>query len=267
MAGFLLYHKKTRPTGRAIAEGLGFSHGTDPNAIPADTDVVIRWGNAKRIAFQGRILNSGRSIMLAGDKLETLRKLQAEGIPCVQFATNFDDARWPEIWAARKRRGFGGKDICLLVTRDNGGTPLLVRDGGNTPTTQGEAELALAEAEFFTKWINNDREYRLHVANGEIIRYQRKYYVGDGPQLELRVQNHANGYVFKQPHNRLRSERFECATRAVAALGLDFGAVDLIVDNSTGRYGTATVLEVNTAASCSPKTRDAYVEAFRRELQ
>lgn len=265
MAGFLLYHKKTRPTGRAIAEALGFRHGADPAAIPADTETVIRWGNAKRIARgNARVINEARSIMLAGDKLETLKKLRAEGIPSLEFYETFPVAVHG-TWFCRKRRGFGGRDIFIAYNLD--GNPIMVypNNMNERELPNAEATAAIDAADFFTKAVDNSKEYRIHVVGGEIIRFQRKYYEGPPHQVghRIRVQNHANGYKFKQPNKKLNKDRFEAATRAVEALGLDFGAVDLVVDPRTNR---PVILEVNTAASCSPRTLNAYVEAFRKEL-
>jgi len=47
------------------------------------------------------------------------------------------------------------------------------------------------------------------------------------------------------------------AVSAVEALGLTFGAVDLIV----GDDGHTYILEVNTAPACSPRTAREYVNA------
>jgi D-alanine-D-alanine ligase-like ATP-grasp enzyme len=49
---------------------------------------------------------------------------------------------------------------------------------------------------------------------------------------------------------------------AVVALGLDFGAVDLLI----GDDGQTYVLEVNTAPACSPMTAACYIGAFQRLL-
>jgi glutathione synthase/RimK-type ligase-like ATP-grasp enzyme len=60
--------------------------------------------------------------------------------------------------------------------------------------------------------------------------------------------------VFKTPARKLNKSRTDAAVKAVEALGLDFGAVDLVVDHQGLEY----VLEVNTAPACSPKTLQAY---------
>jgi len=52
----------------------------------------------------------------------------------------------------------------------------------------------------------------------------------------------------------------EQASLAIAALGLDFGAVDIIWNN---HYQLATVLEVNTAPGLEGQTITDYANYFR----
>jgi glutathione synthase/RimK-type ligase-like ATP-grasp enzyme len=138
----------------------------------------------------------------------------------------------------RTRRGFAGRGI----------------------TVYDHPNLAAAGHELYTAYIPNRREYRLHVVGDRVIRVQRKYLErGDAESL---IRNHANGYVFKAPAKDLNQSRKDTAVAAVRALGLDFGAVDLVVDND----GLEWVLEVNTAPSCSPKTLAAYTDALREYL-
>lgn len=261
MSAFLLYHKKTRPTGRVIAEALGIPHGVDPDNIPADTTKVIRWGNAKPVRRTGlEFVNTARSIMLAGDKLATLQALDEAGVPHVEFSIDRPVSHSAgDVWFGRRRRGFGGHDI---VAFNNAGYWV----PGEPSTRFPVIDEKLQACEFFTKWVDNAREYRIHVVNGEIIRYQRKYPALRADPSRVRVQNHKSGYVFKQPGKRLNSERTDACIAAVAALNLDFGAVDMIVDVSQPRGGLTRVLEVNTAPSCSPKTAEAYVNALREVL-
>lgn len=52
------------------------------------------------------------------------------------------------------------------------------------------------------------------------------------------------------------------AVLAVNCLGLDFGAVDLLIGDDRETY----ILEVNTAPSCSPLTATEYIMAFKNML-
>ena len=53
------------------------------------------------------------------------------------------------------------------------------------------------------------------------------------------------------------------ATKAVAALGLDFGAVDVIYNE---KYGRAYVLEVNTAPGLGEGIAIMYARVFMEKL-
>lgn len=232
MSLYLAYHPKTRPTGRRLASAIGIVHrGTlvrRGKALETPPDFLVRWGNARyRELDQGRTLNPGAAILVAGDKPAALRKISEAGIRTPGFST-----RCPGTGdvLARSRRGFGGTDIQVC---------------GHNPCVG---------AEWFSTFIPNDREYRVHVVAGHVIRVVRKYLERPDQRRSEYVKNHANGYVFKTPSKKLNRGRTEASVKAVEALGLDFGAVDLVVDHEGLEY----VLEVNTAPACSPKTLQAY---------
>lgn len=85
------------------------------------------------------------------------------------------------------------------------------------------------------------------------------------------VRSHANGWVFA--HNDLhlpdgtRTAIVDAAIRAVSALGLDFGAVDILVRHrrrDPSSLHSLAVAEVNTAPGIeNTATLNAYVEAIR----
>lgn len=233
-----LAHRRTRPTGRVLAEALGLSFGVQ---IRGNPETLIRWGNAGEWTWDrvNHVVNKASAISLAGDKLRTLERLQAEGIPVPEFQTSLPSSE-DGLWFGRKKRGFGGRDIRFF-----------------------ESPAFAPSAEWFSRYIPNDREYRFHVVGGEVVRTQRKYL--ERPEQDRhggKIKNHANGYVFKAPQSKLRSSRLETAIAAVQALDLDFGAVDAIIDPSEAMY----VLEVNTAPACSPLTAQAYINSLRQFL-
>lgn len=116
--------------------------------------------------------------------------------------------------------------------------------------------------DLYTGYVPNTREYRLHVFQGDVIRVQGKYH--DYPNLQTTpyIKNHAQGYRFRAPNKELKPDRIEQSILAVQSLGLDFGAVDLLIGEDRNTY----ILEVNTAPSCSPLTATKYVEKFAAVL-
>lgn len=108
-----------------------------------------------------------------------------------------------------------------------------------------------AAATHFMEYIDIEREFRVHIVNGKSIKISQKSIVG----------NHRNGARFEYPHdfNHKKTLR-RAAIQAVEALGLDFGAVDIMWAN-----GQPYVAEVNTAPCLTDRnsdTLDRYVRAF-----
>jgi glutathione synthase/RimK-type ligase-like ATP-grasp enzyme len=189
------------------------------------------------------VLNSADAISRASDKLLTLELLNTSQ-PHFEFTTDVDVVHEDVVesdatWFGRAKRGFGGRDIGII--------------------NQEHAENIDLPFPFYTKYVDNSLELRFHVFKGEVIRYQKKC-KRDGSTDDSCIKNHANGYIFQTPELRPNQERFDAAVRAVNILGLDFGAVDLIVPHNNPR--ASVVLEVNTAPACSPLTLSAYVEAI-----
>lgn len=234
---YLLYHRRTHRTGRQLGELLGWPFGR--TSINSGSESILRWGSSQYPELDSRrVINKASAINLAGDKLRTLTRLKENGIAVPEFQTD-QPAMTEGCWLGRNRRGFGGRDI-------------IVRDGVDISPGFGLCE-------FYTKYIPNNREYRIHVVQGDVIRLQRKYLEHPEMRSNEYVCSHSNGYVFKRPERDLNQSRYDAATQAVEILELDFGAVDMIIDRNGDHY----ILEVNTAPGCSPMTLEAYATAFR----
>ena len=238
MSAFLLYHPKSRPTGRQLRDALGIPGGT---RIRGNPDTVIRWGS-QRFPEAGGV-NTPSSLALASDKLRALRVLQENNVLVPEFITTLP-APFEGTWLGRKRKGYGGTDI--IVWEDNDGACVDNRH----------------ESEFFTRYIPNTREYRIHVFADAVIRIQGKYLDFPEQHTNPYIKNYAQGFRFRTPDKRLNSDRTEAAVAAVAALGLVFGAVDLLIGEDRRAY----VLEVNTAPKLAPLTCSQYTAAIRDYL-
>ena len=232
----LAYVKASRPTGKKIAQTLGVtSFGMKPPAT-GYLDVLIRWGS--RVAMpQAQIeINPVGAISRASDKVRALEIMRNEGLNVVPFFTDYETLRanyGPRCTVlGRSRTGYGGKDI-------------VVYHSGQRPTRHHD---------FYSVWIDTPREYRVHVVGEKVVRVQGKYLdypdkAGDGF-----IRNYAHGYRFRAPKNELHYRRRNDAIAAVKALGLHFGAVDMLVIGNADHY----ILEVNTAPACSPLTARCY---------
>jgi hypothetical protein len=236
---YFLYHRRSRPTGQVIGESLNIGHGLYcPNSR---NDVLIRWGCRKQPHldhYSDLVLNNVNAIGNASDKLNSLIQMKELGIRVPDFDTE------PEA----------------LVQRV--GYPILGRKQFHARAT--DVKLCLQKRDFrkpldyYIQYIPTVREYRVHVVRDKVIRIQGKFldYAADAVP---HIRNFGTGYRFRSPRKRLRQERLDIAVNAVKSLGLDFGAVDLLVADDSNSY----VLEVNTAPSCSPLTATEYLLQFQ----
>jgi D-alanine-D-alanine ligase-like ATP-grasp enzyme len=101
----------------------------------------------------------------------------------------------------------------------------------------------------------------VHVFKGKMIHKQRKARRLDVPDEEVnwKVRNHDNGFIFQIEDFDMPEDCAVQSIAAVEALGLHFGAVDVVYNAKEQR---AYVLEVNSAPGLSGTTLDKYVEAF-----
>lgn len=177
---------------------------------------VVSWG-WPLLRPQGVLNNGIRRV----NKLEELRVFEREGIRTVPFTTEPQDGFLP-----RSRRHRSGNDL-------------------NTPPTNPD---------FYVRKIDFDREFRVHVFRGKSIRLGLKFPKENAHEW---IRTGTNGWRFS--YGLLAQELYvkgvrDAAKRAVAALGYDFGAVDVAcVGNKP------YVLEVNSAPGLeNENTAKAY---------
>lgn len=238
---FFLFHKTTRPTGRLLAKALGIRRfGSIVKAEHGAVDFLIRWGNAMPVRVNGWELNPPRAISSASNKLRAFRAFSEAGVSIPKFT----DSRYEAVQLQAQ-----GHTIFGRTATGSKGRGIVIYPPGKE----------IGYHELYTAFIPNVREYRLHVVGESVIRTQRKYPERAGAVEDAPIKNVEHGFVFKAPRNKLKTSRAELAVSACRALGLDFGAVDMVIDS----HDTAYVLEINTAPACSPMTGTAYVTALR----
>jgi len=248
------------------------------------------------------ILNSPSAVAVAANKLTTLQNLQERDVPAVPFTTDRQEAEeWlregTQVYARHQLNGHSGAGIevfkpsaTLVLTEGEIAKRALL--GNITMQLRGASEDHLADivtrrtdsiqpqtraatlplpiAPLYTAGVSNKGEYRVHVFDGEVILYQKKSRrVGEDGEVvtaegeEADVRNLASNWIYRTG-NLNRLERIEdLAIDAILALGLDFGAVDIIMDNE----GDVFVLEVNSAPGLgNTDTLDAYVSVFNEMI-
>lgn len=106
-------------------------------------------------------------------------------------------------------------------------------------------------ASHFMEYIEADREYRVHIFQGKSIRISEKGFT-DSSKKE---------YITRKPDRPVRPVR-EAAKQAVAAVGLDFGTVDILAKGD--RNQEAYVLEVNAAPGLGGSMPRLWAETFKK---
>lgn len=250
-------------------------------------DTVLNWGNSTIPAWLvgqagENIINHPVSVGIAADKLATLEALAECEVPHVQYTTDeYEATQWAEdgykVYARHKLNGHSGDGIEVVngILNNERNTVIhqlisrLVAEGVHYGAEILEEELEVVElpdAPLYTQGVTNCGEYRVHVFKGEVILYQKKSRRVDEETGEVvtaegeeDVRNLASNWVYRTGNLR-RLERVEqLAVDAIEALGLEFGAVDIIKDDN----GDVYVLEINTAPGISnTETSDAYLRAL-----
>jgi hypothetical protein len=228
----LLALKMTEISGKKVAAG-------DPSYDHRN----LLWGTTKYPLLN---LQPAASIAIAQNKLSTLNKLKQSDVSVPEFTTLRATA---EEWI---RNG------TVVVAR----TLLNASEGRGIVVCRTVEELV--PAPLYVKLVTKDKEFRVHACNGVAIDLQEKRRRNgarnpDGSRIDGMIRNIDNNWVFCR--NGIAEPRGlrDLGIKAVQALGLLFGAVDIIYNSQTGLM---YVLEVNTAPGLCESTATRYAQAF-----
>lgn len=103
-------------------------------------------------------------------------------------------------------------------------------------------------ATHFMRFVEADREYRVHIFKGKSIRISEKSFFEN--------EDGEKDYVTVKPQHKIGRVR-KAAKEAVEAVGLDFGAVDVLATDKA-----CWVLEVNAAPGLGGTMPELYAETF-----
>lgn len=233
---------------KALAQALDIKRIKHEGGV-IKSDVILNWGASKieRPIKEGAIiLNSPDAVATASNKLEAFKKLQGK----VSIPEYTEDKGVVKEWL---------KDGRTVFAR----TKLNAHSGEGIVVCTPEMQEEIPEAKLYTRYIPKSTEYRLHVFKDRVFFIQKKARKQEVPdeKVNWKIRNHQNGFIYA--HNDIELEDPASAGKqaigAVKALGLDFGAVDLIYNTKKGFY---YVLEVNTAPGLQGATLVAYAEVF-----
>lgn len=209
--------------------------------------VVINWGK-QDLTVRGlcqRIINRPEAVRLAANKIETFRNLNRHGISTVD-------------WTQDRNVALGWLDQGDLVYCRGSVTG----SQGQGITVIGMDDLYIPNVALYTRGFNKTHEYRVHVAFGQVIDFSKKRKRNEGEHNPY-IKNYNNGWVFCRDEVSLPEVVKQISIAAIAALGLDFGALDVLYKE---RDDEAKVLEINTAPGVEGTSLTRYTEAFTKYI-
>lgn len=274
MKTYLLPHGPSNGAA-ALADALGIKRIKRENSrfTPDFSKLVINWGNSADgrlppfMAAHANWLNSPQAVGNATDKRTCWSLLANNGVPTVQWCCDIENAIFwlqelkEDVLIRTQLKSSGGAGIhvlkseeCCKIGRRDLYTKIieLVKDNGG-----GNWAACL--------YFKAKEEYRVHVLRDKILDVQQKRRNTDVPREEVNyaVRSHANGFVFCRENVDPPEAMLKVCVDAVAALGLDFGAVDVRYNTNDK---TCCVLEVNTAPGLEGSTIEKYSGAFTELL-
>lgn len=214
--------------------------------------IVINWGNTHLPNWyngNNQPLNHPNDVAKACNKLLTFEYLEDADVSVPSFVTNTELA---QVLIDEGHRVYGRK---LLTS--NSGQGIIVFEPGTQITPEQSCPL-------YTKNVKAKYEYRVHVAGGNIIDFCQKKKRSDITEEQRQffnpaIRSHSFGWVFCRDNIVLPEIVKEQAIKAITALGLSFGAVDIGYNQHENK---AYVYEVNTAPGLEGTTLTKYTEYF-----
>jgi len=218
------------------------------------------------------VLNRPNGVKNAVNKLKTLSILTEANVPTLIYTDNKDDV-YRYIKSYINETDSNTNDHGCFLTNKIVCRTLLSSSGGRGIVLADKAE-EVVDAPLYTVYYKKNKEYRYHVIDGKVVDVQQKKRLSQ-VELEARgftsrpssyIRNTANGYIYA----REGVERYDCISKvaisAVKALGLTFGAVDILANVKDNEVVDCCVCEVNTAPGLTGTTLDLYKDAFESML-
>ncbi len=206
-----------------------------------DNSVIIRWGTRESINANNSIIyNTAKAIANATDKLVSRQLFAEKGVNAPRLLNNIEDYR-EGIVIARPFVHSKGKNFVVLNTKQ-------------------EVANHWRSGWYYSEFVDKVREFRVHVGSSKALALMEKHNPSNGSIAWNRAINDT------EPFTRISQTQadeqnllpvLQEAIKAVNALGLDMGGVDVMLD----RNGVAYVLEVNTAPTLNSSPRVAEMWA------
>lgn len=204
--------------------------------------LLVNWGRSDLTprGYPAHILNPSDKVIRATNKLSCLNRLAESGVARVEHTTSVDVVRrWlmepgTVVYGRQLLNASQGKGIVIISTPDQ-----------------------IVYCPLYTKGVLKAHEYRVHVFGNKIIDVTKKKRRNDIERNDY-IKNLSNGWVYCRDGIEIPDNVTRTARDAVLALGLDFGAVDILL-----RKNVPYVLEINTAPGLTGTTLNRYIHHFK----
>ena len=238
----------------------------DGNYRPYRNHVILNWGCSRPANWwpllqneSTQVINKPSAVEVASNKLLAFEKMKEAEVSIPEFTTSQEVALgWVNegnIVVARKLvRGSEGRGI-EIVERE--------RDA--------DAITSIVAAPLYVKYVKKEREFRIHCCkdrSGEMqvidIQQKKKRREIPNDEVNYRTRNYRFGWIFARSDIEVPEQVLLEAKKAVEALGLTFGATDVLMNT---HYNKAYVVEVNTSPALQGQTLESYKNAILRLME
>jgi len=217
---------------------------------PKNGDVIINWGNSHPPNFGTLgINNDPNAVAIATNKLDSFRMFEIHGVRTPEWTTEYETAKqWCDA---------GTTIVCRNV--------LTGKSGNGITLAFNSSELS--QAPLYVKYKKKRKEFRVQVFKDKVFdvveKRKRSGHVFTDPYYAY-IRSHSNNWVFCRQDITEPPELREIAIKAIKAIGLEFGAVDIIWN---AHENLCYVLEVNTAPGLDNTTATLYSEEILQHAQ
>jgi hypothetical protein len=275
---YVLYSNSGVHSGRALRQALSemykkrvsggfpkrFAQVCRKEGVP---EAIINLGVTDEIGFEGLVLNTQEMVRAASNKRKARVLFEGANVPAPRLFTSAT-AVTQECLPVIARTSYHCKGEGFWFCK----------------TLQDVQKAVRAGATHFLEFVGNTREYRVHTfIKGKHLKAERKnrtheayistkisekVWQGEGkPSADEPQKNHEFGWTFLGPQDRRPDELDvvrHAAKQAIAALGMDFGAVDVMYSI---RNKLPYVLEVNSTPSLADAQADTCETYAKRILK
>lgn len=260
MTTFIYPYSRVSNSAKLLARALEAKMYRPGRTRIRENDFCINWGASNlNLPFTfNTVLNIPMAVNRAINKQKFYEILKRTNIPTCETTIDINQAKQ---WVRD-----GHTVIGRNLAAGSQGRGITVYLSGSDPAH-------LQQHKFYTKYFKHTYEMRIHCFKNGNLYLQRKAKVNDweehyghNPTAKY-IKTHDNGYVYVIGNLNprlinLTSSQNYCL-RALEALGLDFGAFDVLIKQD----GSCCILECNTAPGIEGTTVNVYKNYIKQILQ